>query len=52
MVFTLLRDKNVIINGKVVTFKAGKLDTTNKDEVKALSGCKGVTELKAKSKNV
>lgn len=51
MVFTLLRDKNVIINGKVITFKAGEIDTTNKDEVDALSKCKGVTKSKGKSKD-
>lgn len=48
MVFNLTAEKNVIIDGKIITFNAGKLDTKDKKEIEALSKCKGVEKVVAK----
>jgi hypothetical protein len=44
--FNVATVKNVIIDGKVVTFEVGTLDTTDESHIKALSNCKNVSEIK------
>lgn len=46
MKFELKAEKNVIINGKMITFKAGKIETTDKEVIEALGKCKGVKKSK------
>tara|TARA_R110000850_G_scaffold142079_1_gene264155 strand:- start:714 stop:872 length:159 start_codon:yes stop_codon:yes gene_type:complete len=48
--FKLTAHKNVIINGRVVTFEAGEVDTNNELEIAALSKCKGVVKLEVVKK--
>lgn len=49
MVFNVTAEKMVMIDGKIVTIKAGKLETTDKLVIDALSNCKGVTQEQKKS---
>lgn len=45
MKFTVTAEKNVMVNGKIVTFKAGEVTVTDDDTCKALMGCKGVKQV-------
>lgn len=46
MEYSVAADKMVIIDGKIMTFKAGKFETTDKDLIKALETVNGITEVK------
>ena len=48
MKFDVTADKMVMIDGKIITIKAGKLDTTDKALIAALGTCKGVSQAKRK----
>lgn len=50
MKFAVTAEKNVMVNGKIVTFKAGEITVTDDDTCKALLGCKGVKQIKAVKK--
>jgi len=47
MKFYFKAEKKVMIDGKIVTFKAGSLETTDEITCTALRGAKGVEEVKA-----
>jgi len=46
MVFSVAADKMVIVDGKIVTFKAGEFETTDKDLIGKLEKIKGFSEVK------
>lgn len=46
MIFRVAADKMVIIDGKIVTIKAGEFETTDKDLIVTLGKVKGFTEAK------
>ena len=46
MLFSVTADKMVMIDGKIITIKAGDFETTNKPLIEHLSKIKGVIEKK------
>lgn len=48
MKFKSFIGKQVMVKGKILTFKAEEYETDCKDEIKALQGAKRVSEVKAK----
>ena len=49
MKFQVAAEKLVMIDGKIITLRAGKLETTDKAFIERLSKCKGVKQLPKKS---
>lgn len=50
MVFNVTAEKMVIIDGKIITIKAGKFETTDKALSDVLLKCKGVSQEQEKKK--
>ena len=52
MILNVTADKMVIIDGKIVTIKAGKFETTDKALSDSLLKCKGISQEQEQKKPV